>query len=195
MWESYGITCSLSTRDEEEEAKRHHVAELMSSSSEDNVVKGGEEENEEGVVQHQVVFFYVMNKWHWWWLVLCVLVAAHMIFVRTEVSSFLLQDKQQQCKRAGKWRKNMLLLGIIAGVSLSVLWFWDTNEKILFQRKETLTNMCEERARVLQDQFNVSMNHVHALSILVSTFHHGKTPSAIDQVIINKLIIKINFHS
>ena len=160
---------------EEEEAKRHVVAELMSSS----------ENEEEGGVLHQVVLFYVMNKCHWW-LVLCVLLVGggRMIFARKEVSS-LVQDKQQQqqqCKTAGKWRKNMLLLGIIAGVSLSVLWFWDTNEKILFQRKETLTNMCEERARVLQDQFNVSMNHVHALSILVSTFHHGKTPSAIDQV-------------
>ena len=44
------------------------------------------------------------------------------------------------------------------------------------------TSMCDERARMLQDQFNVSMNHVHALAILVSTFHHGKHPSAIDQV-------------
>ncbi|KAL6197531.1 hypothetical protein ACLB2K_033139 [Fragaria x ananassa] len=41
--------------------------------------------------------------------------------------------------------------------------------------------MCDERARMLQDQFNVSLNHVHALAILVSTFHHGKHPSAIDQ--------------
>ncbi|GMY18436.1 Histidine kinase 2 [Fagus crenata] len=41
--------------------------------------------------------------------------------------------------------------------------------------------MCDERARMLQDQFNVSMNHVHAFAILVSTFHHGKHPSAIDQ--------------
>ncbi|KAF3795470.1 Histidine kinase 3 [Nymphaea thermarum] len=41
--------------------------------------------------------------------------------------------------------------------------------------------MCDERARMLQDQFNVSMNHVHALAIMVSTFHHGKMPSAIDQ--------------
>ncbi|KAJ8510337.1 hypothetical protein OPV22_000771 [Ensete ventricosum] len=49
------------------------------------------------------------------------------------------------------------------------------------RRKETLVNMCDERARMLQDQFNVSMNHVHALAILVSTFHHGKQPSAIDQ--------------
>ncbi|KAF8119002.1 hypothetical protein N665_0001s0058 [Sinapis alba] len=196
MWESYGITCSLSTTRFEkhnEEAKRH-VAELMSS-SEENVVRGGEEEeNESGV--HQVVFFYVMNKWHWWCLVLCVLVVVgHMIFVfhrRGKEVSFLLQDKQQR-KRAGKWRKNMLLLCIIAGVSLSVLWFWDTNENILFQRKETLTNMCEERARVLQDQFNVSMNHVHALSILVSTFHHGKTPSAIDQKTFGEYTERTNF--
>ncbi|TXG55502.1 hypothetical protein EZV62_020758 [Acer yangbiense] len=53
--------------------------------------------------------------------------------------------------------------------------------KFAFGRNQTLTSMCDERARMLQDQFNVSMNHVHALAILVSTFHHGKHPSAIDQ--------------
>ncbi|KAJ0241739.1 Signal transduction response regulator [Hirschfeldia incana] len=191
MLEDYGITCSLSTKEDEAKKTKRHVAELMSSSP----------ENEESVHHHQlVVFFYVMNKWHWWWwLVLCVLVAGRMIFAfhrrKKEVSTFL-QDKQQlqhQCKRSGRWSKNMLLLGIIAGVSLSVLWFWDTNEKILFQRKETLTNMCEERARVLQDQFNVSMNHVHALAILVSTFHHGKTPSAIDQKTFGEYTERTNF--
>lgn len=50
------------------------------------------------------------------------------------------------------------------------------------KRRETLGNMCDERARMLQDQFNVSMNHLQALAILVSTFHHAKNPSAIDQV-------------
>ncbi|CAH8368959.1 unnamed protein product [Eruca vesicaria subsp. sativa] len=195
MWESYGITCSLSTRLEKDEEAKRHVAELMSSSEasildnlEENVEK---EEDESG---HQDVLFYLMNKWHWWF-VLCVLVAAHFIFEfhrRKEVS--FLQDKQQtQCKRDGKLRKNMLLLCIIAGVSLSVFWFWHTNEKILRQRRETLTNMCEERARVLQDQFNVSMNHVHALSILVSTFHHGKTPSAIDQKTFSEYTERTNF--
>ncbi|XVF31884.1 hypothetical protein REPUB_Repub17cG0033000 [Reevesia pubescens] len=44
-----------------------------------------------------------------------------------------------------------------------------------------LASMCDERAWMLQDQFNVSMNHVHALAILVSTFHHGRHPSTIDQ--------------
>ncbi|KAL1347492.1 hypothetical protein AAHE18_07G009100 [Arachis hypogaea] len=57
---------------------------------------------------------------------------------------------------------------------------WDLEE---MTREEMLTNMCDERARMLQDQFNVSMNHVHALAVLVSTFHHGKHPSAIDQKI------------
>ncbi|XP_039017979.1 histidine kinase 3-like [Hibiscus syriacus] len=46
---------------------------------------------------------------------------------------------------------------------------------------ETLASMCDERDRMLQDQFNVSMNHIQAMSILISTFNHGKTPSAIDQ--------------
>lgn len=44
-----------------------------------------------------------------------------------------------------------------------------------------LVSMCEERARMLQDQFAVSVNHVHALAILISTFHYQKHPSAIDQ--------------
>lgn len=48
--------------------------------------------------------------------------------------------------------------------------------------EEALESMCEERARMLQDQFAVSVNHVHALAILVSTFHYRKQPSAIDQV-------------
>eukprot|EP00249_Psilotum_nudum_P022672 c28605_g2_i3 orf=278-3370(+) len=47
--------------------------------------------------------------------------------------------------------------------------------------EDMLVNMCDERARMLQQQFGVSMNHVHALAILVSTFHLGKKPSALDQ--------------
>ncbi|XP_057777672.1 histidine kinase 4 isoform X2 [Salvia miltiorrhiza] len=49
------------------------------------------------------------------------------------------------------------------------------------KRKEVLVGMCDQRARMLQDQFSVSVNHVHALAILVSTFHFYKNPSAIDQ--------------
>lgn len=50
-------------------------------------------------------------------------------------------------------------------------------------RRESLAGMCDERARMLQDQFTVSMNHVHALAILVSSFHHRKSPSVLDQVL------------
>lgn len=49
------------------------------------------------------------------------------------------------------------------------------------RRKEGLISMCEQRARMLQDQFAVSVNHVHALAILISTFHYNTNPSAIDQ--------------
>ena len=65
---------------------------------------------------------------------------------------------------------------------MSIWLFFYLNDIDFLWREETLSNMCDERARMLQDQFNVSLNHVHALAILVSTFHHGKHPSAIDQV-------------
>ncbi|KAL7605592.1 histidine kinase 4 [Lactuca sativa] len=47
--------------------------------------------------------------------------------------------------------------------------------------EEGLVSMCDQRARMLQDQFRVSVNHVHALAVLVSTFHYYKNPSVIDQ--------------
>ncbi|WZZ01994.1 hypothetical protein YC2023_074322 [Brassica napus] len=57
-------------------------------------------------------------------------------------------------------------------------WMDDTSK---VRREEVLVSMCDQRARMLQDQFSVSVNHVHALAILVSTFHYHKNPSAIDQ--------------
>nr|XP_043635758.1 histidine kinase 4 [Erigeron canadensis] len=47
--------------------------------------------------------------------------------------------------------------------------------------EEGLVSMCDQRARMLQDQFSVCVNHVHALAVLVSTFHYYKNPSVIDQ--------------
>ncbi|KAE8648099.1 hypothetical protein Csa_004721 [Cucumis sativus] len=55
----------------------------------------------------------------------------------------------------------------------------DADNKV--RRKEVLGSMCDQRARMLQDQFSVSVNHVHALAILISTFHYSKNVSAIDQ--------------
>ena len=87
-------------------------------------------------------------------------------------------------KRVKKtWWRKLLVAWVIGWIIFS---FWilcymsaETNDK----RKVTLASMCDERVRMLQDQFNVSMNHVQVMSILISTFHHGKNPSAIDQVI------------
>nr|BAL43559.1 cytokinin receptor histidine protein kinase [Petunia x hybrida] len=64
-------------------------------------------------------------------------------------------------------------------VSIGVYFYMDANQKE--KRKEGLVSMCDQRARMLQDQFSVSVNHVHALAILVSTFHYEKNPSALDQ--------------
>ncbi|MFS7959013.1 putative histidine kinase [Helianthus anomalus] len=80
------------------------------------------------------------------------------------------------------WWKRLLILWIALGTVLSLWIFWYLRSQALEKRKEILENMCDERARMLQDQFNVSMNHVQAMSILISTFHHAKKPtSAIDQ--------------
>uniref|UniRef100_A0A1D1YY84 histidine kinase n=1 Tax=Anthurium amnicola TaxID=1678845 RepID=A0A1D1YY84_9ARAE len=83
--------------------------------------------------------------------------------------------------RESWWRK-LLLLWVISGFLVSVWIFWFMNSQAVDKRRETLASMCDERARMLQDQFNVSMNHLQALAILISTFHHSKVPSAIDQI-------------
>ncbi|KAJ4975571.1 hypothetical protein NE237_000677 [Protea cynaroides] len=96
-------------------------------------------------------------------------------------------QKQQQphsqgsSKVSAMWMRKLLYLLVLGGIALSIWLFLSMSKNVVLRRKETLANMCDERARMLQDQFNVSMNHVHALAILVSTFHHGKLPSAIDQ--------------
>ena len=85
-----------------------------------------------------------------------------------------------QANRA--WLRKYLLLWIMGMAFISMLIYngMDADNKV--RRNEVLGSMCEERARMLQDQFSVSVNHVHALAVLVSTFHYFKTPSAIDQV-------------
>ncbi|KAA3462744.1 histidine kinase 4-like [Gossypium australe] len=84
-----------------------------------------------------------------------------------------------QANRA--WLPKFLLLWVMVMAFLST-WIYkkmDADNKV--RRKEVLSSMCDERARMLQDQFSVSVNHVHALAILISTFHYYKNPSAIDQ--------------
>lgn len=47
--------------------------------------------------------------------------------------------------------------------------------------EDWLLNTCEECAKILQDQFPLTVSHVHSLALLMSTFHHNKTYSSIDQ--------------
>ncbi|CAH8363535.1 unnamed protein product [Eruca vesicaria subsp. sativa] len=77
-------------------------------------------------------------------------------------------------------KKGLILWTIFVGfISRGIYQWMDNTNKI--RREEVLVSMCDQRARMLQDQFSVSVNHVHALAILVSTFHYHKNPSAIDQ--------------
>ncbi|KAI4373194.1 hypothetical protein MLD38_011347 [Melastoma candidum] len=79
------------------------------------------------------------------------------------------------------WLPELLLVWVVMMMVVSVGIFWWMEAQAKVKRKEGLVGMCEMRARMLKDQFSVSVNHVHALAILVSTFHYFKNPSAIDQ--------------
>nr|GMD97999.1 histidine kinase 3 [Ipomoea batatas] len=95
-----------------------------------------------------------------------------------------IQHSYSQYIGSKKVRKNwwgLLVIWLGFGAVLAFCAFWCLSSQAMEKRKETLASMCDERARMLQDQFNVSMNHVQAMSILISTFHHGKNPSVIDQ--------------
>ncbi|KAL5222527.1 hypothetical protein ABZP36_027240 [Zizania latifolia] len=85
----------------------------------------------------------------------------------------------RKLRERSRW---LLLLWVVGWslIALCILCFMSS--QAVEKRREALSSMCDERARMLQDQFNVSMNHLQALAILVSTFHHSKNPSAIDQM-------------
>ncbi|XP_064986078.1 probable histidine kinase 4 isoform X2 [Musa acuminata AAA Group] len=81
------------------------------------------------------------------------------------------------------WNRNVIMvLWMMLSVGFCIGLHCHMRTESLRKAGETLTSMCEERARMLQEQFSVSVNHVHALAILVSTFHYQKNPPALDQV-------------
>ncbi|KAJ7296812.1 hypothetical protein O6H91_Y097300 [Diphasiastrum complanatum] len=87
-----------------------------------------------------------------------------------------------KCQSFGEqWYMKLLVLWVIAGIIASMWVFYSMNADIVKRRRGTLSNMCEERAWMLQDQFVASMNHVRALTALVTTFALEKQPSALDQ--------------
>ncbi|KAE8806747.1 putative histidine kinase 3 [Hordeum vulgare] len=83
--------------------------------------------------------------------------------------------------RERRWRW-MAMLWVVGWTLICLQVFRYSNSGAVEKRRDSLASMCDERARMLQDQFNVSMNHLQALAILVNTFHHSQTPSAITQV-------------
>ncbi|GKV16138.1 hypothetical protein SLEP1_g26820 [Rubroshorea leprosula] len=99
--------------------------------------------------------------------------------------SFKIHDNYYQyigSKRVTRtWWRMLLVTWVIGWTMVSAWIFWYMGSQATEKRKEALANMCDERARMLQDQFNVGMNHIQAMSIFISIFHHGKNPSAIDQ--------------
>lgn len=102
-------------------------------------------------------------------------------WVQSTASNAKKQNPSKWPKLETKWHTKLFVLWVLVAALVSMWIFYSMNSDIIERRKETLASMCDERARMLQDQFSVSMNHVHALAILVSTFHHRKHPSTIDQ--------------
>lgn len=95
----------------------------------------------------------------------------------------------EEGKEEGKgWRAKSKLSAAVAmvGVALALsgvlVLHRSRRHNALVKAEEGIVCMCEERARMLQDQFAVSVNHVHALAILVATFHYEKQRPALDQV-------------
>ena len=82
-----------------------------------------------------------------------------------------------------RWRRLAAVAWLALAVACSAAVHWQLRRETMDRAEERLVSMCEERARMLQEQFGVTVNHVHALSILISIFHFEKNPSAIDQVI------------
>lgn len=68
-----------------------------------------------------------------------------------------------------------------AGLVVAGIVYHFFSRQFYKQYENVLANMCDERARMLQHQFAVSINHVHALAVLVSTFYLRKYPTVLDQ--------------
>ncbi|CAM8948102.1 unnamed protein product [Rhodiola kirilowii] len=102
----------------------------------------------------------------------------HSVVVNEQMAS---KKRSYTVQEHRAWLPKLLLLWVVLVALVS--WFiynrMDVQNKE--RRKEVLVSMCDQRARMLQDQFSVSVNHVHALAVMVSTFHYYKNPSAIDQ--------------
>jgi arabidopsis histidine kinase 2/3/4 (cytokinin receptor) len=69
------------------------------------------------------------------------------------------------------WRHLAAAAWVLLAVACSAAMHWHLRRESMDRAEERLVSMCEERARMLQEQFGVTVNHVHAFAILISTFH------------------------
>ncbi|KAJ3672870.1 hypothetical protein LUZ60_006244 [Juncus effusus] len=86
--------------------------------------------------------------------------------------------------KPSRWRLNRTLTTILWILVSLTIWagiHWYIRRLSMRKAEEGLISMCEERASMLQDRFAVSVNHVHALAILISTLQYQKNPPALDQ--------------
>nr|CAB3452567.1 unnamed protein product [Digitaria exilis] len=91
------------------------------------------------------------------------------------------------------WPWMALLLWLLSCLLFSIWIFSSLSSQSVEMRRAALASICEERARILEDQVKVSMNHLQALGIVVSTFHHSRYPSAIDQMTFARYVERTAF--
>lgn len=80
------------------------------------------------------------------------------------------------------WLPRILVLWIIIVALVSRAIYNTVDAEYKERRREALESMCDQRARILEDQFNVTINHVYSLALLISIFHYSQSVSTIDQV-------------
>lgn len=94
-------------------------------------------------------------------------------------------ENQQSLPPKAKWGNfNMMSLVWLlatAGMVVAAIIYHFFSRQHYKHYGDVLANMCDERARMLQHQFAVSINHVHALAILVSTFYLRTHRAVLDQ--------------
>ncbi|GJM86781.1 hypothetical protein PR202_ga02673 [Eleusine coracana subsp. coracana] len=92
-----------------------------------------------------------------------------------------MEGKCYGATRRRGWRRLAAAAWVLVAVACSAVIHWHLRWESMDRAEERLVSMCDERARMLQEQFGVTVNHLHALGILISIFHYEKRPSVIDQ--------------
>ncbi|KAE8699595.1 hypothetical protein F3Y22_tig00110577pilonHSYRG00314 [Hibiscus syriacus] len=65
---------------------------------------------------------------------------------------------------SGKWKRNFLFLWLLAFVCTGIIWFFFSFNGVALEINGRTLDSCEEKARILLQQFNVSRNQFHALA-------------------------------